>query len=239
MSGMSINNDHLFKFILVSCSLLLLIAQVNAAEALSLPYHASINFQGETREYSLDQAEPPFSIAYTVTPVMESGTKTDCQNADCSNYKLVPYTRVSSKSWFLVTVKNSKTSSTLLDDGFGNANDQNSQKKITIREPGPYTITVSGKFVTVSLDITSPTSSSKSIPEQSTRSATAPEVAVTSTTRSVMPGTTASLPSLTTMLSPASLWIWDRTFLSGVILLLSSFLSVALCYDIYFKKRVK
>ena len=222
----------LFSFIFLS-----LTAQVNAAESITLPYSQIIQFNGFSTEYYLNLKDPPLKIDYQVTPVWESGQKQKCQNADCTIFELVDYTRVAKKSWFLLSVANSKTSDMLVEDGFGNTNDINTEKSIMVRNPGPYLIKVSGNFVTVRLNITSLNSNSinnrEPVVDQSPQPiASIPEPQNTMTSSSPM-----TTPRTNIVSKSDSVPIWDRNILTYLVLLVFVILFVAILYDTNYKKK--
>lgn len=166
-------------FIFLCAIFFILHSPVTATETIHLPFHKTTEFLGKSQEYSINQTDPPVYIEYQVSPLYEDYTKEICKNADCSHSETIHATRISPKSWFLITVTRSGTSETIEEDGFGKQFDQNiARKKLSIRNPGPYTISMYGNFVTVDYRFFSPGSDSPANPEPT---ATRPPVTISRT----------------------------------------------------------
>jgi len=228
-----------FFVLLFSLIFLSLPAQVNAAESITLPYNQTIKFNGYPLEYNVNLKEPPLKIEYQVTPLWESGQKTVCHNLDCTNFDKVDYNRIDKKSWFLLSVANSQTSEILAEDGFGNTYDLYTEKSITIRNPGPYKITVSGNFVTVRLNVISSSSNSNSNIVQPVKVQSPQPIASTPTPQKIItPGSTTMIPpQITNVPKPDFVPIWDRNNLTYLVLLVFAILFCAIVYDTYYKKK--
>jgi hypothetical protein len=135
-------------------------------------------------------------------------------------------------------VANSQTSEILSEDGFGNIYDLYTEKSITIRNPGPYKITVSGNFVTVRLTIISSGSNSNGIIAQPVLHQSPQPIASTSTFQKIItPSSTMTISRTNTVTKPDFVLIWDRNNLTYLVLLVFVILFGAILYDTYYKKK--
>jgi len=234
----SIKKNHFTFFVmLIFFIILCLTSQVNASESLSLPYYRTIEFKGYSIENNLNQTEPPLTIEYQVTPVWEKGKKPVCHNEDCSDFVLVDYERIAEKSWFLISAANSQTSEILAEEGFGKSYDINTKKSITIRKPGPYKITMSGNFATVTINIMSNNPNLNNV-IQPVRTPSLPPGTSTSTTQEqIVPSTTITVSQTRIEPKPDSVPIWDRNNLTYLVLFVFVLLFGILMYDTYYKKK--
>lgn len=236
MSG--ITQNHFSFFVSLSlCIILCLSAQVDAAESISLPYHQTIEFKGYPIEYNLNQIDPPLNIEYRVTPLFESGQKIECHNTDCTKFDLVSYERINRNSWFLISVANSQTSQILAEDGFGNNYDLIPEKKIVIRKNGPYKITVSGTYATVTIDIMSNDPNLNNNVIQPVKDNSPQLIASTFVTQEkLFPSPTITILQTSTEPPSASVPILDRNYLTYLVLFVFAILFAVLLYDMHYKK---